>query len=59
MATTFVKGQEVKLRAVTPEGPVVKLRMDEDGAFFYLLEWIDAEGNTQERWFAESDLTAA
>jgi hypothetical protein len=33
--------------------------MDEDGAFFYLLEWIDAEGNTQERWFAESDLTAA
>ncbi len=59
MATTFVKGQEVKLRAVTPEGPVVKLRMDEDGAFFYLLEWTDADGNTQERWFAESELTAA
>ena len=59
MATKFTKGQEVKLRAVTPAGPVVKLRMDEDGAFFYLLEWIDADGNTQERWFAESELTAA
>lgn len=59
MATKFAKGQEVKLRAVTPEGPVLKLRMDEDGAFFYLLEWTDAEGSTQERWFAESDLTAA
>lgn len=58
MATQFVKGQEVKLLAVTPEGPVVKLRMDDDGAFFYLLEWIDANGNTQERWFAESELTA-
>jgi len=59
MATKFIKGQEVKLRAVTPEGPVVKLRMDEDGEFFYLLEWVDADGNNQERWFAESDLTAA
>ena len=59
MATKFAKGQEVKLRAVTPEGPVVKLRMDEDGAFFYLLEWIDADGSMQERWFAESELTAA
>lgn len=59
MATKFIKGQEVKLRAVTPEGPVVKLRMDEDGGFFYLLEWVDADGNNQERWFAESDLTAA
>jgi len=58
MATKFSKGQEVKLRAVTPEGPVVKLRMDEDGAFFYLLEWTDADGNMQERWFSESDLTA-
>ena len=58
MATKFTKGQEVKLRAVTPEGPVVKLRMDEDGAFFYLLEWTDADGNKQERWFAEFELTA-
>lgn len=59
MATKFTKGQNVKLRAVTPEGPVLKLRMDEDGGFFYLLEWVDANGDTQERWFAESELTTA
>jgi hypothetical protein len=58
MATKFIKGQEVKLRAVIPTGPVIKLRMDEDGVFFYMLEWVDAEGNSQERWFAESELTA-
>ena len=58
MATKFIKGQEVKLRAVIPAGPVVKLRMDEDGVFFYMLEWVDAEGNAQERWFTESELTA-
>ena len=59
MATKFIKGQDVKVRAITPEGPVVKLRMDEDGEFFYMLEWVDADGNKQERWFAESDLVAA
>jgi hypothetical protein len=57
MATKFIKDQEVKLRAVTPSGPVRKLRMDEDGNFFYFLEWTDADGNKQERWFAESELT--
>lgn len=58
MATKFVKDQNVKVRAVTPEGPVQKLRMDEDGNFFYLLEWVDADGNQQSRWFAEDDLVA-
>jgi len=58
MATKFVKGQEVKVRAVNPAGPVIKLRMDEDGVVFYLLEWTDADGNAQERWFAEPELTA-
>ena len=59
MATKFIKGQEVKVAAVIPSGPVIKLRMDDDGTFFYLLAWTDAEGNTQERWFAESELTVA
>jgi hypothetical protein len=59
MATKFIKGQEVKVAAVVPSGPVIKLRMDEDGTFFYLLSWTDVEGNTQERWFAESELTVA
>lgn len=58
MATKFTKGQEVKLTAVIPQGPVKSLRMDEDGNFFYLLEWTDAEGNSQERWFEEDQLEA-
>lgn len=57
MATKFVKGQEVKVAAVVPQGPVQALRMDEDGNFFYMLEWTDAEGNMQQRWFAEAELT--
>ena len=57
MATKFAKDQVVKVNAVVPQGPVRKLRMDEDGNFFYMIEWVDAEGQSQERWFAESDLT--
>jgi hypothetical protein len=59
MATTFVKGQEVRLNAVVPQGPVQALRMTEDGVFFYLIQWTDADGAVQQRWFKESDLTAA
>jgi hypothetical protein len=59
MATKFAKDQNVKIKAVVPQGPIRKLRMDEDGNFFYLLEWVDAHGNTQERWFAEDDLIEA
>ena len=58
MATKFQKGQAVKLNSVVPEGPVQSLRMDEDGNFFYLIEWMDAQGETQQRWFAEDELTA-
>jgi hypothetical protein len=58
MATKFIKGQQVKLSAVVPQGPVQALRMDEDGNFFYLLDWVDANGNSQSRWFIESDLEA-
>jgi len=35
------------------------MRMDEDGNVSYLIEWTDAIGNTQQRWFAESELVAA
>ena len=58
MATKFTKGQAVRLAAVVPQGPVQALRMDEDGNFFYLLEWTDLEGNVQERWFEEAQLEA-
>jgi hypothetical protein len=59
MATKFVKGQEVKVRAVNPQGQVQKLRMDEDGEFYYFLVWTDVDGVEQERWFKESDLVEA
>ena len=59
MATKFAKDQEVKLVAVVPQGPVKALRMDEEGNFFYLVEWTDLEGNVQSRWFEEAQLVAA
>lgn len=59
MATKFAKGQNVKVAAVIPEGPVQKLRMDEDGSVWCLISWVDLEGQLQERWFAEEDLIEA
>ena len=59
MATKFKKGEEVKAIGVIPQGPVKSLRMDEDGNFYYLIAWVDADGNSQERWFAEENLEVA
>ena len=59
MATKFTKGQVVQVLAVTPQGPVQALRMTEDGDFFYHIEWTDADGVTQNRWFPEAALTEA
>ena len=59
MATEFKKGQVVRVRAVIPEGPVQALRMDEDGTVYYLIQWTDADGVAQERWFAEDVLVGA
>lgn len=57
MATKFAKGQQVKVVAVLPSGPVKAFRMDEDGAVWCLLEWADSNGQMLERWFKEDDLT--
>jgi uncharacterized protein YodC (DUF2158 family) len=59
MATKFAKNQEVRVKGVIPQGPVEKLRMTEDGEFFYFIRWTDAEGNQQERWFKEDQLVEA
>jgi uncharacterized protein YodC (DUF2158 family) len=59
MATQFKKGDEVKVKAVVPQGPVLALRMDEDGVVYCLIEWVDADGKPQQRWFAEEVLTGA
>ena len=59
MATKFAKTQEVKVNVVVPQGPVQALRMDEDGNISYLVQWVDAAGVTQQRWFLEDQLAAA
>lgn len=59
MATKFKRGDVVALTVVVPTGPVQALRMDEDGNVQYLVEWTDAEGVTQQRWFDEDQLTGA
>jgi hypothetical protein len=55
----FKKGDTVKLAVAVPQGPVEALRMDEDGNFYYLISWTDANGSVQSRWFEEAQLTAA
>ena len=59
MATKFKKSEAVRVKVVVPQGPVLALRMNEDGEFFYLVEWTDADGVKQQRWFEESELEAA
>lgn len=55
----FKIGDVVRLKSVVPQGPIVRMRMDEEtGLISYLLEWTDENGQTQQRWFAESQLEA-
>ena len=56
MATVFQKGQEVRVNAVVPHGPVQALRMDEDGTVYCLIQWVDVNGAANERWFPEDVL---
>lgn len=59
MATLFKKDDVVKLAVQVPTGPVKALRMLEDGTVQCLVEWADANGDLQQRWFNEADLRAA
>lgn len=60
MALAFQKGQTVTLKnPAVPTGPVTGFKVDGEGNVSYLIEWTDAGGNVQQRWFAESDLVAA
>jgi uncharacterized protein YodC (DUF2158 family) len=54
----FKKGEVVKLDVVVPQGPVLSMRMDEDGNVQYLVGWTDANGVKQQRWFDEDQLVA-
>lgn len=55
----FKKGDVVKIKAIVPEGPILAMRMDEDGNIFCLVEWTDENGESTQRWFAESQLVSA
>lgn len=60
MAVAFQKGQTVTLKnPAVPTGPVIGFKMDNDGNVSYLIEWTDAAGEKQQRWFAEAELVAA
>jgi hypothetical protein len=54
----FKKGDTVKLVAVIPQGPVIAMRMDDDGNVQYLVEWV-VDTTTHTRWFNEAELTLA
>lgn len=58
MAATFRRGDEVTLaiNVVVPTGPVKDVKMDDDGEIIYLVEWTDASGEVQSRWFQEAQL---
>lgn len=54
----FKKGDMIRLKAVVPSGPVLAMRMDDDGNVQYRIEWTDLNGEMQTRWFDEADLEA-
>lgn len=51
----FKKGDVVKLKAVVPQGPIIAMRMTEEGVVQCLVEWNDGQ-QTQQRWFDQDDL---
>lgn len=55
----FKKDEVVKVKASIPQGPVLSMRFNPDGDVEYLIEWVDANGDTQQRWFLESQLENA
>lgn len=55
----FKKGDVVRAKVTVPQGPIVKMRMDDDGNVEYLVEWTDGAGTVQQRWFLEDQIEAA
>lgn len=58
MASKFKKGEEVRVVTVVPQGAIQSIRMDDDGDVYYLFSWVDVNGVSQLRWFAEKELEA-
>lgn len=58
MASQFKKDDVVRVQMVVPQGPVLKVRMDDDGNVQYLVSWTNGD-KQEERWFDESALVLA
>ena len=56
MASTFKKGDVLRLKALVPQGAVEKIQMTEDGEVQYLITWADPDGDTNQRWFSETEV---
>lgn len=53
----FKEGDKVRLRAPVIEGGVADIQFNKGaGELEYLVNYTDGNGDTQTRWFAESDL---
>lgn len=59
MAASFKIGNRVRLNVTPPQGEVVQLAVDQEGNIQYLVEFVDAEGKSQQRWFKEDELVGA
>jgi hypothetical protein len=59
MASTFKKGEILKIKALIPQGPVEKIQMTEDGVVQYLISWADEDGEPHQRWFDETEVELA
>lgn len=49
----------VKAVAIIPTGPVESIRMLDDGTVVYLVTYTNVNGEEQQRWFDEDQITAA
>jgi len=54
----FKVGDVVRLDRPVPQGPVTKMRMEENGTIWYLVSWKGSDGLEHERWFTGDDLVA-
>lgn len=59
MAATFKINDVVKVNVNPPQGSVEKLQFNDLGEIEYLISWVDTNGNSQTRWFKESELMLA
>lgn len=52
-------GNTVKLKAPVIQGPIIDTEFDKDAKELkHLVEYADADGETQQRWFLQSSLEA-